>query len=475
MAKNIFKLRAWGVESLVLFTLFILFVGTLSAAWWGAMSLRHTVGESAATFELDPGGLIALEKLRTLANSKYADRRIYFMTSADSLFAKQQKEEQEFTEALASYQKKYGLPGVDNIISDVSEIERHEDDFFKQGMAFRESLTQPKIVAQFYSAKTSPLVSQLNGKFDELATLHTASLEETRNRIQNAKSDAQAMIPRRMEILTGALVILFAAISLLILRILGERIRLLRERDRLASEARKAILARDEVIAAVSCDLKDPIAQLSAVADENIKAIAAELQKAVYEIVDQKKADLGDLSLRLEQFDISEILDRAQVSIHPFAKTRDVTVQFESGSHSVLAYVDVERVHRVLVNLIGNAVKFSPRHSKVLVKVKSDPQFVNVTVSDSGAGIPADRIEKIFDNFWQAKKTSSQGAGVGLAVVKSIIEAHGGTVRVENNKAGSGTAITFSLPRRRPANAPIKKPGSVGVRTVSRSQASLDN
>lgn len=475
MGKKIFGLKAWGVEGVVLLTLFILFLGTLSAAWWGAMGLRRTIAESAAIVDIDPGGLTALEKLRALGNSKIADRRIYFLTGSPSSFEKQKLEDREFAESLASYQKKYKFSRVDQIISDVSEIGRREEDFFKQGMDFRDKLTQSKIVAQFYTAKTSPLVAQLNGKFDELANVHTASLEETRQRIQKAVSDAQAMIPRKMQILTFALLALFAAISLLIMRILSERQRLLRERDRLADEAKNAILSRDEVIAAVSFDLKEPIAQLSAVADESIKAVATELQNAVDEIVDQKRADLGDLSLRLEQYDIGEILERAQVTVHPFAKARDVTVQFDSGSHTVLAYVDVERVHRVLVNLIGNAIKFSPKHSKVVVKVKSDPQFANVSVIDSGSGIPADRIQGIFDNFWQAKKNASQGAGVGLAVVKSIIEAHGGAVRAENSKVDSGTVITFSLPRRRQANARIKRPTSVGVRTVSRPQPSLDN
>jgi signal transduction histidine kinase len=477
MRNKLIGLKVLSVEGIVLVVLSVLFLGTLSAAWVGAMSLRSTIAESAATFETDPGGLTALEKLRTVANSKIADRRIFFLTGSPASFDRQQKEDREFTESLASYQKRYDLPGVDQIMKSVTETGQHEEDFFKQAMEFRDKATQSKIVAQFYSAKTSPLVAQLNGKFDELAAIHTANLEETRQRIQKAESDAQASIPRKMRTLTGALIALFAAISLLIMRIMGERRRLLRERDRLANEAKNAILSRDEVIAAVSHDLKDPIAQLSAAAEgaESVKAIATEMENALAEIVDQKRADLGDLALRLEQFNISEILDRAQITVHPFAKSRDVTVQFDSGSHAVLAYVDVERVHRVLVNLIGNAIKFSPKHSKVLVKVKTDPQFANVTVIDSGSGIPADRIQGIFDNFWQAKKTSNQGAGVGLAVVKSIIEAHGGTVRAENSKIDSGTAITFSLPRRRPANAQIKKPASVGVRTVARSQPSLDN
>jgi signal transduction histidine kinase len=479
MIKKYLKLKVWGAEGAVLFGLSVLFFGTLGAAWLSAMSLRSTFGESAAKFESDPGGLTALEKLRNLANSKITNRRIFFLSGSPTSFEKQQKEDKEFAESLTVYQKKFALPGVDQILQTVSEIGQREQEFFQQGMEFRDKAEQAKIIGQFYSSKTSPLLAQLNQKFDELATLHTANLEAIHQRIQKAESEAQGSIPGKMRNLTIALVALFAAISLLIMRILGQRQRLLTERDRLAIEAKNAILSRDEVLAAVSRDLKDPIAQLMsdevAGEAENVKAIATDLQCAVADIVDHKKADLGDLALRLEQYNINEILDRAQVAVHSFARTRDVNVQFDGGTHSVLAYVDVERVHRVLVNLIGNAIKFSPKHSKVLVKVKSDPQFAHISVIDSGSGIPSDRINGIFDNFWQARKTSGQGAGVGLAVVKSIVEAHGGTVRAENSKVDSGTVITFTLPRRRPANAPIKKPMSVGVRTVSRAQATLDN
>jgi signal transduction histidine kinase len=122
---------------------------------------------------------------------------------------------------------------------------------------------------------------------------------------------------------------------------------------------------------------------------------------------------------------------------------------------------------RVLVNLIGNAIKYSRKHTKVLVKVKSDAQFVNIAIADTGPGIPAGQVPTLFDNFWQARRTADQGAGIGLAVVKTIIEAHGGTVKVDSN-AGQGSTFTFSLPRRRPAGAQLKKPSASTVRKIAR-------
>ena len=122
---------------------------------------------------------------------------------------------------------------------------------------------------------------------------------------------------------------------------------------------------------------------------------------------------------------------------------------------------------RVLGNLVGNAIKFSPSHSKVTVKVRSDQQFVHVSVTDSGPGIPENQLPGIFDHFWQAKKTADQGAGVGLGVVKTVVEAHGGTVRVDSH-VGYGSTFTFTLPRRRPVGVYVKRPMPI-VRHIARS------
>jgi signal transduction histidine kinase len=154
--------------------------------------------------------------------------------------------------------------------------------------------------------------------------------------------------------------------------------------------------------------------------------------------------------------------------LEPMAKKRDVRLQIDSANPPILAFFDRERVLRVLSNLVGNAVKFSHKHGKVAIRVRGDQQFAYISVIDSGSGIPEKNRAQLFDQYWQSPKTAEQGAGVGLAVVKTIVEAHGGIVRVDS-QSGSGSTFTFSLPRRRPASAVIVKPTSTikGVRTNS--------
>lgn len=477
----------WSIEGKILFVLLVAFVGVMVAAWSGAMQLRETVAANAAMMNVDSGALVEVRSLRNLAEAQIADSRAYFLMGSKSIFDKQKEEREKFAELLAKFEKDYALDGVSDIVKKIEGLTVQEREIFDQGMDFREKQTESKIVGQFYQSKASPLLAQINANLDELAKLHEAASEQAREKARQAGLEAQSMIPQRMTWLTQALALVFFALSLLVARMLRVRRTHLRERDRLVNEAKNAILARDEVIAAASRDFDEPLMALDEIADQvasarrieevaevpaSIKATTAEIRNIVSDINDQKKADMGALQLRLDQLKVADILDEAQLQFQPLAKQKDITLQFDTVNPSVLAFVDRERVMRVLANLIGNAIKFSKRHSRVNVKVRSDQQFVNVSIADAGPGIPEAQLGGVFDNFWQSPKTADQGAGVGLAVVKTVIEAHGGSVKAESNLSG-GTTFTFSLPRRRPAGAQLRKPTPSAVKRLSRTTGEL--
>lgn len=476
------KFLGSSVEAVILLVLLVVFVGVLGAAWTYAMNVSSKVSASASVSEVDPGALIEVERLRALAQAQVNDSRAFFLLGSKALFDRQKSEKQAFTEGLAAFEKKYSLPKMDEIVQKIQTLQTQETEFFEQAVGFREKQTESKIVGQFYQSKVNPILTQVNENFDQIVALHNAELANTKNRAKEAGEEAQSLIPSGMRWLTLALCALFAGISLLVLKMVWSRQSYLRERLRLVDEAKKGVLGRDEVVAAVTHDLKDSLNEISETAEslkktrepqeitdkaELIKTTVVEIEGLIADIYDQKKSDLGNLTLRLEQMAVAEILDDAQTMLAPVAKKRDVGLQMDSVNESVLAFVDRERVMRVLVNLIGNAIKYSRKHTKVLVKVKSDAQFVNISIADTGPGIPGSQIPTLFDNFWQARRTADQGAGVGLAVVKTIIEAHGGSVKVDSNP-GQGSTFTFSLPRRRPAGAQLKKPSASAVRKLAR-------
>lgn len=463
------------MEAKVLLTFTVLFVGVLLTAWLFAMNLRQTIAASNAGSQIDLRALVEVEHLRNLAESQMSDSRSFFLLGSTALLEEARKEKQSFQDALVVFEKQFNLPQIPEIVKNIDALELQQQDIFDQSMKFREKHTEPKIVGQFYQAKMVPIRTHLNQSLDEIVRIHKAELDRIRSQAKEAAIGAETQVPKGMTWLTGALGFLFLGIAFLVMKLLRERTRQVADRDRLYIEAQNAIKARDEILVAVSQDLKESLSEINHTADslksglakdagESIQSSVTVLEGIIKDISDQAKSDQKSMTLRLDQLSIDVILDDARLMLQPLAKQRDIRLQFDSVNPPTLAFYDRERVLRILSNLVGNAIKFSPKHSKVVIKVRSDQQFVYVSVIDSGPGIPEKQLAEIFDNFWQARDSADQGAGVGLAIVKTIVEAHGGVVRVDS-QMGNGSTFTFSLPRRRPVGAQLGRPASVVKQT----------
>jgi signal transduction histidine kinase len=107
--------------------------------------------------------------------------------------------------------------------------------------------------------------------------------------------------------------------------------------------------------------------------------------------------------------------------------------------------VDRDRILQVLSNLIGNAIKFTPADGRIRVSLRPEEESVRFSVSDTGPGIEPEHLTQLFQPFWQARRGGSDGAGLGLAIAKGIVEAHGGRIWAEST-AGRGTTFSFTLP-----------------------------
>ena len=470
------------MEGKVLVALTFIFVGVILAAWGFALNLRQTIAASNAVTQVDLRALVEVERLRNVVESQISDGRSFFLLGSAALLEESRKEKLVFQESLLAFEREFNLPQVPEIVKGIDSLETQQQEIFDQAMKFREKKTEPKIVGQFYQARMVPIRAHINKSLDEIVNIHKAELDRVRTRAKEAALGAEVQVPKGMTWLTGALGFLFLGMIFLVLRLLSERKRQVAERNRLYVEAQKAIQARDEVIVAVSQDLKDPLNDILNTADsiksasntgdavESIRSSIGVVEGFIKDINDQANADQGKMTLRLDQLGIDVILDDARLSLQALAKQRDIRLQFDTVNPPTLAFYDRERVMRILSNLVGNAIKFSPKHSKVVVKVRSDQQFAYISVSDSGPGIPEKQLAEIFDHFWQARDTADQGAGVGLAIVKTIVEAHGGVVRVDS-QVGMGSTFTFSLPRRRPVGAQLGRPAPTVKQTTRAPQA----
>ena len=469
-----------NIERKVLALLTIIFAVVMAGAWLSAMSLKQTIAAKNSVLNVSEGAQFAVEKIRNVGFSKLSDSRSFFLLGSKNLFDEQNKEQQTYRELLEKFQADFSLPQIFEPIRKLQALSDQEQEIFDQAMKFREQQTESKIVGQFYQSKIVPIRQQMNEHLNTIIKLHDAELTRAKERVAEAAAGAEAQIPQGMSAFTIMIVSLFFAMAFLVIRMTNQRMRQFDENDRLYDEATRAIQVRDEVMVAINSDLNEPLETILQATEgvpedhrEIIKSAVAQTQNRVKDILDQAKSDTGIMSLRLDQIGINDILSEARFMLQPLAKQKDIRLQVDLANPPVLAFFDRERVLRVIANLAGNAIKFSPRHGKVSLRVRSDQQFVHVSVQDSSPCIPEKQLPQVFDRTWQANKLNDLGAGVGLAVAREIITAHGGTIRVESIH-GSGNTFTFTLPRRRPVGAVLPVPKTV-VRSITRSQSSFSD
>ena len=167
----------------------------------------------------------------------------------------------------------------------------------------------------------------------------------------------------------------------------------------------------------------------------------------INEILDLAKIEAGKMELQIEPALMSDILEAVQNTMRPLAVKKDINLHVESGALPEPFPMDGARIKQVLLNLVGNAVKFTPEGGRVWVRADSEDGAVRVEVGDTGPGIAAEDHERIFLEFQQAGSEAGkpQGTGLGLALARKFVEMHGGKIWVES-EVGKGSRFFFTLP-----------------------------
>src|SRR5206468_122455 len=185
---------------------------------------------------------------------------------------------------------------------------------------------------------------------------------------------------------------------------------------------------------------------------ENAREEADRLNRLLGNLLDMNRLEAGALKLRLEPGDVEDLVGTALAQLGDLAQNRDVRVDLPAPLP--LVPMDFALVTQALVNLLDNAVKYSPADAPIEIHAELAGDEVQIRIGDRGAGIPADDLTRIFDKFYRIQRgDTARGVGLGLAISKGIIEAHGGRIWAENRPAG-GAVIVFTLPLRAPAHAP---------------------
>lgn len=187
---------------------------------------------------------------------------------------------------------------------------------------------------------------------------------------------------------------------------------------------------------------------------EVVKRNIERLSKFINDILDVQKIEAGKFTIDREAIAIKEPVNDVVQSLTPWANSKEIALYASVPEDLPDAYADADRVIQILSNLVGNAVKFTPKGGKVIINVippgiKGEiSQPLKLSVIDTGRGIAKDDIDRIFEKFEQAggrDATDVRGSGLGLSIVKSLVEMHGGKIWVES-QPGAGSKFTFTLP-----------------------------
>jgi PAS domain S-box-containing protein len=167
----------------------------------------------------------------------------------------------------------------------------------------------------------------------------------------------------------------------------------------------------------------------------------------INDVLDLSKIESGRLELQREIFPLTVALEEAVSSIRPRADAKSIRIDFASSS-PISLYADRLRFKQILYNLLSNAVKFTPEGGGVSVEVISLGDFIEISVNDTGVGIPASAQDAVFDKFYQVgqrQAVGTEGTGLGLAITRRLVEEHGGSIRLES-EPGKGSRFTFTIP-----------------------------
>lgn len=263
----------------------------------------------------------------------------------------------------------------------------------------------------------------------------------------------------------------------------GER---LRREQAARQQAEEASRLKDEFLAIVSHELRTPLnailgwsgilrrklddPQTITQASETIERNARLQAQLIEDLLDISRIVTGRMRLDVQPVELPAVIQAALDAVRPAADAKDIRLQVVLDPRAGPVSGDPGRLQQVLWNILSNAVKFTPKGGKVQIHLERVNSHVEVTVSDTGQGIPPDFLPYVFDRFRQADSSFTrvqQGLGLGLAIVRQLVELHGGTVEAHSAGKGFGATFTVKLPisikqevvtRYRPASAEAKKP-----------------
>jgi signal transduction histidine kinase len=238
---------------------------------------------------------------------------------------------------------------------------------------------------------------------------------------------------------------------------------------RLYKEAREANRLKDEFLATVSHELRTPLNVILGrtrmilgagdleTALENAEIVernGAALARLVDDLLDMSRMNVGLIALERQPMHLVPVIESSILAVQPAVEAKRIALTIDAQPDLPPFTGDPTRIQQVVWNLLTNAVKFTPADGQIRIETRLSDGHITLSVSDSGQGIAPDALPRVFDPFWQGEPTASRqhgGLGLGLSIVRRLVDLHGGDVRADSDGPGRGATFTITLPCPAPA------------------------
>jgi signal transduction histidine kinase len=250
--------------------------------------------------------------------------------------------------------------------------------------------------------------------------------------------------------------------------------------DQLYGDAQRVIDAREEILRIVAHDLRSPLNTISMAANllldlpateadrikrlKIIKRTGEQMERLIQDLLSVTAIEAGRLSIAPRKLRVDDLFQDVAEMLEGTAREKSIRLIVNRTADLPPIRGDPARVLQVFSNLVGNAVKFTPEGGAITLSAARADDLIQCAIADTGSGIPPEELPRIFGKFWQSKRGDHRGVGLGLAIARGIVEAHGGTIGVRS-EVGKGSVFSFSLPVWSDADR-VEEPRKTAARTT---------
>jgi signal transduction histidine kinase len=394
-----------------------------------------------------------VESMRRNGELLVSSGRGYLVSADPTLLAELQTAKARFDENARLLRAQSLDPEALQLVSRVEQTAENFMDVQQQLIDDRQRAPDGTDLVRRFDAELRPVSRSLAGTLNDLVRHEEAELETFYNNAQKERHELELWL----DALTAGLVLLGFGVAWFFGTLMT---RAYRQEAAALETARAALAARDELLAIVAHDLRNPLGAITMRAAmlreqagtdkgrqqaETIENIAMRMGHQIRTMLDITAIEAHRFSVLPTRCELDDLVRETIELFEPVARSKQVWLAQKIESPGIVVHAERERIAQVLANLMANALKFTPAGGHVTISVDRHGSDARIGILDTGTGIPTANLPHVFDRFWHDEASGKKGAGLGLFIARGIVEAHGGHIWVES-EPGHGARFYFTLP-----------------------------